>query len=146
MLPHTCTLTTSGNLMRQLWLSWISRILTQWNAAVGKLIILWRKHTNILLWQTYAADNMSESYFESFFWCGFVCNCMCAINSQNLLLFSFFITMAIYVQNNNGFISVNKNSPKMDCFELWSWWWDLNPQPADYKSAALPIELHQHKH
>ena len=26
----------------------------------------------------------------------------------------------------------------------WSWWWDLNPQPADYKSAALPIELHQH--
>ena len=27
---------------------------------------------------------------------------------------------------------------------LWSWRWDLNPQPADYKSAALPIELHQH--
>ncbi len=26
----------------------------------------------------------------------------------------------------------------------WSWWWDSNPQPADYKSAALPIELHQH--
>ena len=26
----------------------------------------------------------------------------------------------------------------------WSWRWDLNPQPADYKSAALPIELHQH--
>ena len=25
-----------------------------------------------------------------------------------------------------------------------SWWRDLNPQPADYKSAALPIELHQH--
>ena len=25
----------------------------------------------------------------------------------------------------------------------WSWWWDSNPQPADYKSAALPIELHQ---
>ena len=25
----------------------------------------------------------------------------------------------------------------------WSWRWDLNPQPADYKSAALPIELHQ---
>ena len=27
----------------------------------------------------------------------------------------------------------------------WSWWWDSNPQPADYKSAALPIELHQHR-
>jgi hypothetical protein len=26
----------------------------------------------------------------------------------------------------------------------WSWRWDLNPQPADYKSAALPIELRQH--
>ena len=26
---------------------------------------------------------------------------------------------------------------------LWSWRWDSNPQPADYKSAALPIELHQ---
>jgi hypothetical protein len=25
----------------------------------------------------------------------------------------------------------------------WSWLWDLNPQPADYKSAALPIELNQ---
>ena len=27
---------------------------------------------------------------------------------------------------------------------LWSWWTDLNPRPADYKSAALPTELHQH--
>lgn len=26
---------------------------------------------------------------------------------------------------------------------FWSWRWDLNPQPADYKSAALPIELRQ---
>ena len=26
---------------------------------------------------------------------------------------------------------------------LWSWRWDSNPQPADYKSAALPIELRQ---
>ena len=24
-----------------------------------------------------------------------------------------------------------------------SWQWDSNPQPADYKSAALPIELRQ---
>ena len=22
---------------------------------------------------------------------------------------------------------------------MWSWRWDLNPQPADYKSAALPL-------
>jgi hypothetical protein len=27
---------------------------------------------------------------------------------------------------------------------IWSWRWDSNPQPADYKSAALPIELRQH--
>jgi hypothetical protein len=27
----------------------------------------------------------------------------------------------------------------------WSWRWDSNPQPADYKSAALPIELRQPK-
>ena len=26
----------------------------------------------------------------------------------------------------------------------WSWRWDLNPQPPDYKSGALPIELRQH--
>ena len=27
--------------------------------------------------------------------------------------------------------------------KTWSWWTDLNPRPADYKSAALPTELHQ---
>ncbi len=27
--------------------------------------------------------------------------------------------------------------------QMWSWWTDLNPRPADYKSAALPTELHQ---
>ena len=27
--------------------------------------------------------------------------------------------------------------------EIWSWWTDSNPRPADYKSAALPAELHQ---
>ena len=35
------------------------------------------------------------------------------------------------------------------CFSIvqgeWSWRWDSNPQPADYKSAALPIELRQHE-
>ncbi len=25
-----------------------------------------------------------------------------------------------------------------------SWWTDSNRRPADYKSAALPTELHQH--
>ena len=29
---------------------------------------------------------------------------------------------------------------------LWSWRWDSNPQPADYKSAALPVELRQRQH
>ena len=28
----------------------------------------------------------------------------------------------------------------------WSWWTDSNPRPADYKSAALPTELHQQDH
>ena len=28
---------------------------------------------------------------------------------------------------------------------LWSWWTDSNPRPADYKSAALPTELHQRR-
>ena len=27
--------------------------------------------------------------------------------------------------------------------KFWSWWTDSNPRPADYKSAALPTELHQ---
>ena len=27
----------------------------------------------------------------------------------------------------------------------WSWRWDSNPRPADYKSAALPTELRQHR-
>lgn len=27
---------------------------------------------------------------------------------------------------------------------LWSWRWESNPQPPDYKSGALPIELRQH--
>jgi hypothetical protein len=34
---------------------------------------------------------------------------------------------------------------KISHFYLWSWRWDSNPQPADYKSAALPIELRQRK-
>ena len=34
--------------------------------------------------------------------------------------------------------------PSAGSKEEWSWRWDSNPQPADYKSAALPIELRQH--
>ena len=30
---------------------------------------------------------------------------------------------------------------KAPYWELWSRRWDLNPQPTDYKSVALPIEL-----
>ena len=26
----------------------------------------------------------------------------------------------------------------------WSWWTESNPRPTDYKSVALPAELHQH--
>ena len=29
--------------------------------------------------------------------------------------------------------------------KAWSWWTDSNPRPADYKSAALPTELHQRR-
>ena len=39
------------------------------------------------------------------------------------------------------------NTPTFTIYFLpinsWSWWTDLNPRPADYKSAALPTELHQ---
>jgi hypothetical protein len=33
---------------------------------------------------------------------------------------------------------------EQDVKEQESWQWDLNPQPTDYKSVALPIELCQH--
>ena len=35
------------------------------------------------------------------------------------------------------------NTPIFNFTKKWSWWTDLNPRPADYKSAALPTELHQ---
>jgi hypothetical protein len=34
-------------------------------------------------------------------------------------------------------------NPSRFCIANWSWRWDSNPQPADYKSAALPVELRQ---
>jgi hypothetical protein len=41
-------------------------------------------------------------------------------------------------------LSRQRVSLKMIARDKWSWLWDSNPQPADYKSAALPIELNQH--
>ena len=49
---------------------------------------------------------------------------------------------------NNRLFSLNLIQFKMYFFIIdefdWSWWTDSNPRPADYKSAALPTELHQH--
>ena len=39
------------------------------------------------------------------------------------------------------FIAIYRDKP---AFSPWSWWTGSNPRPADYKSAALPTELHQH--
>ena len=36
------------------------------------------------------------------------------------------------------------NSSLLYIVVKWSWRWDSNPRPADYKSAALPTELRQH--
>ena len=35
------------------------------------------------------------------------------------------------------------NTPILNLRKNWSWWTDSTPRPADYKSAALPTELHQ---
>ena len=40
-------------------------------------------------------------------------------------------------------VPVNRKSERA-VSNTWSWWTDSNPRPADYKSAALPTELHQH--
>jgi hypothetical protein len=32
---------------------------------------------------------------------------------------------------------------RLNPLKYWSWRWESNPRPADYKSAALPTELHQ---
>ena len=41
-------------------------------------------------------------------------------------------------------IKEGKYHHKFNCFQ--SWRRDLNPRPADYKSAALPVELRQHSY
>lgn len=45
---------------------------------------------------------------------------------------------------NNGQPSSLKLDISPSDSKRWSWRWDLNPQPPDYKSGALPIELRQH--
>ncbi len=58
----------------------------------------------------------------------------------------------IFLVGEDGF---EPSKPKQQIYSLpplttrelsqhnWSWWTDSNPRPADYKSAALPTELHQ---
>ena len=40
------------------------------------------------------------------------------------------------------FVNVKRGCHGDSLFLVWSWWWGLNPRPADYESAALPTELH----
>ena len=46
------------------------------------------------------------------------------------------------------FLSQTQKAAKPFCNDLaafiWSYWPDLNRRPADYESAALPTEPHQH--
>ena len=45
-------------------------------------------------------------------------------NPSKSTLFFYYIKYHLYMQCN---------------FDIWSWWRESNPQPADYKSAALPL-------
>ena len=51
------------------------------------------------------------------------------------------------VQQYQGFAGIKQKTPLHTNVNkgvfLWSWLTDLNPRPADYKSAALPTELNQ---
>jgi hypothetical protein len=61
---------------------------------------------------------------------------------QELLNLSNYITAAKKAILNRQAIKkalVNYLRP----LKYWSWRWESNPRPADYKSAALPTELHQ---
>ncbi len=42
------------------------------------------------------------------------------------------------------FLVLNSLQKILGTSRFWSWRRDLNPRPADYKSAALPTELRQH--
>ena len=50
-----------------------------------------------------------------------------------------FTVCPLWPLGNSPMIFFNRQLPTK-----WSWWTDSNPRPADYKSAALPTELHQH--
>ena len=57
-------------------------------------------------------------------------------------------TFKLKLLNIKEISTQNKKSIMIPNKLLWrtkikSWWRDLNPRPTDYKSVALPIELHQ---
>ena len=65
-----------------------------------------------------------------------------------LRAFILFCTQMLYLlhtsfHNNNLSTHVTAAS-LIQADIIKSWWTDSNPRPADYKSAALPTELHQH--
>ena len=51
----------------------------------------------------------------------------------------------IYERGSHSKHQQKKQSPpKRVAIIFWSWWRDSNLRPADYESAALPTEPHQH--
>ena len=57
-------------------------------------------------------------------------------------------SLLCYEIKKNKIVPKNTKPAKLNVLAgfAWSWWTDSNPRPADYKSAALPTELHQHIH
>ena len=55
-------------------------------------------------------------------------------------------SLLCYEIKKNKIVPKNTKPAKLNVLAgfAWSWWTDSNPRPADYKSAALPAELHQH--
>ncbi len=62
-----------------------------------------------------------------------------SFRQPDLLLSDLFAMSRIVCQLSFCHLSVFRTTVP----RTWSWRWDSNPQPADYKSAALPIELRQ---
>ena len=63
--------------------------------------------------------------------------------SQKWLVFIWWKTVD---SNHRSWIATDLQSVpfgRSGTLPYWSWWTDSNPWPADYKSAALPTELHQ---
>ena len=71
---------------------------------------------------------------------------------QNLVLFCY-VAFSYYKDGGQGWIRTTEVRWRQiyslfplaarEPTHIWSWRLESNPQPADYKSAALPIELHQ---